>query len=122
MTFDQHIGMQYLEVEGGSGAYVDVEAHHCNPTGNIDGALMISIADNISTGAANKAYAEKYGEDKFMVGIDLHATMLSNQMGGRIRGEARPVRVGRRVTVVRTQIVGDDERLLAEVTTTHVPT
>ena len=122
MTFDQHIGMQYLEVEGGSGAYVDIESHHCNPTGNINGALMISIADNISTGAANKAYAEKYGEDKFMVGIDLHATMLSNQIGGRIRGEAHPVRVGRRVTVVRTQIVGDNEKLLAEVTTTHVPT
>ena len=122
MTFDQHIGMQYLEVEGGSGAFVDIEPHHCNPTGNINGALMISVADNISTGAANRAYAEKYGEEKFMVGIDLHATMLSNQLGGRIRGEAKPVRVGRRVTVVRTQIIGDGEKLLAEVTTTHVPT
>ena len=33
-----------------------------------------------------------------------------------------PVRVGRRITVIRTEVRGDDDRLLAEVTTTHVPT
>ena len=57
-----------------------------------------------------------------MVGVDLHATMLSNQQGGQIRAISQPVRVGRRVTVVRTQVFGDSDKLLAEVTTTHVPT
>ena len=56
-----------------------------------------------------------------MVGIDLHAVMLANQQGGTVRAVSTPVRVGRRITVVRTQIWGDGERLLAEVTTTHVP-
>ena len=49
------------------------------------------------------------------------AVMLSNQLGGTIFGESEPVRVGRRVTVIRTRITGDNGRLLAEVTTTHVP-
>ena len=83
---------------------------------------QIALADNLSTGAANTAYFEKYGERRFMVGVDLHAVMLTNQIGGTIRGDARVIRVGRRVTVVRTEVRGTDDRLLAEVTTTHVPT
>jgi 1,4-dihydroxy-2-naphthoyl-CoA hydrolase len=122
MTFDQYIGMQRVDDGEPSGAQIRIEAHHCNPTGNINGGVIISLADNISTGAANRAYEEKTGERKFLVGVDLHAVMLANQQGGTIRGIARPVRVGRRITVVRTQVWGDDDRLLAEVTTTHVPT
>ena len=56
-----------------------------------------------------------------MVGIDLHASMLSNQVGGTLVARGEAVRVGRRVTVIRTTISGDDGKLLADVTTTHVP-
>ena len=118
MTFDQYIGMEHHD----AGAKITIQPHHCNPTGNINGGVIISLADNISTGAANRAYLEKTGEQKFMVGVDLHAVMLANQHGGTIRATATPVRVGRRVTVIRTQVWGDDDKLLAEVTTTHVPT
>ncbi len=122
MTFDQYIGMQHADQDGDVSARIEIEAHHCNPTGNINGGVIISLADNISTGAANRAYESKTGERKFLVGVDLHAVMLANQQGGTIRGVAVPVRVGRRITVIRTQVWGDDDRLLAEVTTTHVPT
>jgi uncharacterized protein (TIGR00369 family) len=121
MTFDEYIGMVHSD---GSGvrAHIDIELHHCNPTGNINGGVIISLADNLSTGAANRAYETKFGERKFLVGVDLHAVMLANQQFGTIRGVSTPVRIGRRITVVRTQIWGDEDRLLAEVTTTHVPT
>jgi uncharacterized protein (TIGR00369 family) len=121
MTFDEYIGMQFT---GGDQyvAVVHIEPHHCNPTGNINGGVFLSMADNLSTGAANQAYFEKTGERKFMVGVDVHAVMLANQQGGTIRAVALPVRVGRRITVIRTQVWGDDDRLLAEVTTTHVLT
>jgi 1,4-dihydroxy-2-naphthoyl-CoA hydrolase len=132
-TFDRYIGMDYIDYqEDQEGeeiarqvpgqAQIKIEPHHCNPTGNINGGVIISLADNISTGAAGRAYFEKTGEQKFMVGVDLHAVMLSNQQGGTIRGYARPVRVGRRITVIRTEILGEDDKLLAAVTTTHVPT
>jgi len=125
-TFDAFIGMtedpDANVAETHNAARIVIEAHHCNPTGNINGGVIISLADNISTGAANRAYFAKTGENKFMVGVDLHAVMLANQQGGTIRGVARPVRVGRRITVIRTQVLGDNDRLLAEVTTTHVPT
>ena len=122
ITFDRYIGVQYEDTDDGGYAYIDIQPHHCNPTGNINGGVIISIADNLSTGAAGHAYAEKFGEQKFMVGVDLHVVMLANQLGGRIRAVSEPVRVGRRITVVRTRVLGDGDRLLAEVTTTHVPT
>jgi 1,4-dihydroxy-2-naphthoyl-CoA hydrolase len=122
VTFDEFIGMQHEDNDAEVTARILIEPHHCNPTGNINGGVIISLADNISTGAANRAYLSKTGERKFMVGVDLHAVMLANQQGGTIRGVAVPVRVGRRITVIRTQVWGDDEKLLAEVTTTHVPT
>jgi uncharacterized protein (TIGR00369 family) len=120
MTFDEHVGMEFDPQTGG--ATVKIQPHHCNPTGNINGGLILTVADNLATGAANRAYFEKTGERKFLVGVDLHAVMLANQQGGSIRALSTPVRVGRRITVVRTQVWGDEERLLAEITTTHVPT
>ncbi len=121
MTFDEYIGMQFTGGEEET-AVVRIEPHHCNPTGNINGGVLLSMADILSTGAANRAYFEKTGERKFLVGVDLHAVMLANQRGGTVRAVAAPVRVGRRITIIRTQVWGDDDKLLAEVTTTHVPT
>lgn len=119
MTFDEYIGMTYPEENT---AVIDIEPHHCNPTGNINGGVLISIADNISTGAAGRGYLEKTGEDKFLVGVDLHVTMMANQLGGRITARAETIKVGRRIVVVRTEVTGDEDKLLAVVTTTHVPT
>ena len=119
MTFDQYIGSVFsAESETAS---ITIEAHHKNPTGNINGGVIISLADNLATGAANRFYRAKTGEDAFMVGVDLHAVMLSNQMGGTITAKSFLVRAGRRVTVIRTEVRGDENKLLAEVTTTHVP-
>jgi uncharacterized protein (TIGR00369 family) len=125
MTFDQYIGMEH-DLDGEAGEQVSgrirIEAHHCNPTGNVNGGVIISLADNLATGAANRAYFDKTGERAFLVAVDLHAVMLANQQGGTLTATARPVRVGRRITVIRTEVRGDGQRLLAEVTTTHVPT
>ena len=122
MTFDEYIGMQRSDHGlGNVSARVVLQPHHCNPTGNINGGVFLTMADNVATGAAGRAYFEKTGERKFMVGIDLHAVMLANQQGGEVRVVAVPVRVGRRITVIRSQVFGDGDKLLAEVTTTHVP-
>ena len=123
MTFDEYIGMEHGNYEDDDfSSTVRIQEHHLNPTGNINGGVFLTMADNASTGAANRAYFEKTGERKFMVGVDLHAIMLSNQQGGAIRAVAKPVRVGRRITVIRTQILGEGDSVLAEITTTHVPT
>jgi uncharacterized protein (TIGR00369 family) len=98
------------------------QAHHLNPTGAIHGGALISLADNVATWMAGQAQAGGPNEGKFMSGIDLHATFLSNQLGGTVTATARVVRAGRRVTVIRTQVTGDNDKLLLELTTTHIPT
>jgi 1,4-dihydroxy-2-naphthoyl-CoA hydrolase len=123
ITFDQFVGMRFDDTEPGTPrtAHLHIEPHHCNPTGAINGGVILSLADNLATGAAGHAYFEKTGEQAFMVGVDVHASMLSNQQGGDIHARAHVVRVGRRVTVIRTSVTGDGGKLLAEITTTHIP-
>ena len=121
MTFDEYLGMEFSSGQEMHESQIVIRPHHCNPTGNINGGVILSLADNLATGAANAAYHGKTGERRFMVGIDIHASMLANQQGGTIRAVSRPIRVGRRVTVIRTTVYGEAERLLADVTTTHVP-
>lgn len=120
--FGEYLGLRFLEVTVEYvRATVDIETHHQNPTGMIHGGVLVGLADNAATAMANTAHKAIDGDDAFMVGIDLHANLISNQRGGSIHFEARPVRVGRRVAFIRTTVTGDGGRVLAEVTTTHVP-
>jgi 1,4-dihydroxy-2-naphthoyl-CoA hydrolase len=119
MTFDQHIGMSRGDSD--SEAKIETQDHHLNPTGNINGGVLISLADNLATGVANRHWREKTGDQAFLVGVDLHAVMLTNQQGGTIIARSEPVRIGRRIVVIRTQVSGEDNKLLAEITSTHIP-
>jgi 1,4-dihydroxy-2-naphthoyl-CoA hydrolase len=92
-----------------------------NPFGTIHAGAMLWLADVTATVLA---IGDTQIGDKgqgFPLAINLNANLLGNQRGGVIRAEARFVRKGKRVTVVRTQVTGDDGKLLAEVTTNHVP-
>ena len=92
-----------------------------NPFGTVQAGAMLWFADVTATVLA--IGTSELGEkgQGFPLAINLNANLLSNQRGGEIFAQARFVRKGKRVTVVRTRVTGDDGRLLAEVTTTHVP-
>jgi 1,4-dihydroxy-2-naphthoyl-CoA hydrolase len=87
-----------------------------NPFGTVQAGAMLWMADVTATIMA-------IGENGkgFPLAVDLHTTLLGNQREGEIRAEARIVRRGKRIIVVRTRVTGDQGRLLAEVTTTHIP-
>lgn len=98
-----------------------VAAGILNPFGTVQAGAMLWLADVTATVLAiGKTQLGEKGQG-FPLAINLNANLLSNQRGGDIQAEARFVRKGKRVTVVRTRVTGDDGRLLAEVTTTHVP-
>ena len=92
-----------------------------NPFGTVQAGAMLWMADVTATVLA--IGSAKLGEkgQGFPLAINVNANLLSNQRGGEILAEARFVKKGKRVTVVRTQVTGDEGRLLAEVTTTHIP-
>ena len=92
-----------------------------NPFGTIHAGAMLWLADVTATVLAigNTQIGEK-GQG-FPLAINLNANLLGNQRGGEVRAEARFVRKGKRVTVVRMLVTGDSGKLLAEVTTNHIP-
>ena len=97
-----------------------VAAGILNPFGTVQAGAMLWLADVTATLLAiGKTRLGEKGQG-FPLAINLNASLLSNQRGGNIRAEARFVRKGKRITVVRTRVSGDNGRLLAEVTTTHV--
>ena len=92
-----------------------------NPFGTVQAGAMLWLADVTATVLAiGSAELGEKGQG-FPLAININANLLGNQRGGEILAEARFVRQGKRVTVVRTRVTGDSGRLLAEVTTTHVP-
>ena len=93
----------------------------CNPFGTVQAGAMLWMADVTATVLA--IGSGEIGEKGrgFPLAINVNANFLGNQREGEIFAEARFVRKGKRVTVVRTRVTGENNRLLAEVTTTHVP-
>jgi 1,4-dihydroxy-2-naphthoyl-CoA hydrolase len=92
-----------------------------NPLGMVHAGAMIWFADVAATRLAiGDAQIGTDGEG-FQLAIDLHAALVGNQRDGELFAEARFVRRGKRVTVVRTRVTGAEGRLLLDMTTTHVP-
>jgi 1,4-dihydroxy-2-naphthoyl-CoA hydrolase len=92
-----------------------------NPLGTVQAGALIWLADvTASTLVVEGKNLDENGKG-FPLAIDIHTALVSNQRKGEIRAEARFVRKGRRVSVVRTRILGANDELLAEVTSTHVP-
>ena len=92
-----------------------------NPFGTVQAGAMIWMADVTATLMA--IGKTEIGEDGsgFPLAVDLHTTLLGNQRDGEIQAKARVVRRGKRVIVIRTRVTGNEGRLLAELTTTHIP-
>jgi uncharacterized protein (TIGR00369 family) len=57
----------------------------------------------------------------FPLAITLNANFISNQKEGTFRAVASFVKKGKKVNVVRTIVYGKKDRLIADVTTNHVP-
>ena len=92
-----------------------------NPFGTVQAGAMLWLADVTATVLALEKTRLRPDGKGFPLAINLNTNLLGNQREGEIKAEARFVRSGKRVTVIRTRVTGSQGRLLAEVTTTHVP-
>ena len=92
-----------------------------NPFGTVQAGAMLWLADVTATVLALGSVEISQDGKGFPLAINLSTSLLGNQREGQIKAEARFVRNGRRVKVVRTRVTGDADRLLADVTTTHIP-
>jgi len=92
-----------------------------NPFGTVHAGAILWLADVTATVLALEKVDLSPDGKGFPLAINLNTNLIGNQREGEIKAEARFVRSGKRVTVIRTRVTGAQGRLLAEVTTTHIP-
>src|SRR3989441_7537848 len=95
-------------------AIVTDVAKHANPMGTIHGGVLCDIAD----AAIGTAHATTLDEDESFTSIDLQINFFRPVWNGRIRAVAKPVNVGRQISRYVCDILRDDDKLVAQVTST----
>ena len=100
---------------------MNVQPGILNPFGTVHAGAMVWFADVCATRLAIGDAKLGEGGAGFQLAIDLHTVLLGNRRDGALTAEARFVRQGKRVSVVRIAVTGPDGRLLMELTSTHVP-
>ena len=91
-----------------------------NPHGIAHAGAMLWFADVCATVLASSG-ATPAGGTGFPLAINLNAALLGNQKDGVFRAKSSFVKRGKQLTVVRTTLTGANDRLIADVTTSHVP-
>lgn len=92
-----------------------------NPFGVAHAGAILWFADVCATMLAFGKPDIVPGESGFPLAINLNAALLGNQKQGVFTATSTFVKKGRTLTVVRTAVTGESGRLIAEVTTSHIP-
>lgn len=101
--------------------HMPVQAGILNPFGTVHAGATLWFADVCATVLAFGGSEMQPGQAGFPLAINLNAQLLGNQKDGLFTATAQFVKKGKRLSVVRTTVTGADGRLIAEVTTSHVP-
>ena len=91
-----------------------------NPYGVVQAGAMKWLADVAASALTVEGQPIGTDGEGFPRAIEIHTAMVSNRRDGEIKAEARFVRRGKNVLVVRTRATGNGGKSLAEVTTTHI--
>jgi 1,4-dihydroxy-2-naphthoyl-CoA hydrolase len=101
-------------------AQMPITAGIRNPFGVAHAGAMLWFADVTATVLVKGPVETTPGMKGFPLAISLNANFLGNQAGGTFRATATFVKRGKTVSVVRTTVTGADDKLIADVTTSHV--
>jgi uncharacterized protein (TIGR00369 family) len=110
------LGFRLIEVGPGTATMellADTEIHG-NPMGTIHGGVLCDIAD----AAIGTAHATSLEEGESFTSIDLQINFFRPAWNGRVRAVAKPVNVGRQISRYVCDILRDDDKLVAQVTST----
>jgi uncharacterized protein (TIGR00369 family) len=110
------LGFRLIEVGPGT-ATMELMANtevHANPMGTIHGGVLCDIAD----AAIGTAHATGLQEDESFTSIDLQINFFRPVWKGRIRAVAKAVNVGRQISRYICDVLRDDDKLVAQVSST----
>jgi len=109
------IGFEARDVaDGHATVTLSAGTQHANPMGTIHGGVLCDIAD----AAIGTAHATSLEEDESFTSIDLQINFFRPVWNGRIRAVAKPVNVGRQISRYVCDILRDDDKLVAQVSST----
>jgi 1,4-dihydroxy-2-naphthoyl-CoA hydrolase len=91
-----------------------------NPFGVVHAGAMLWLADVTATILVMGPEQASEGMKGFPLAISLNANFLGNQKEGSFKAVSSYVKRGRTVSVVRTAVYGAGDRVVADVTTSHV--
>jgi len=91
-----------------------------NPFGVVHAGAMLWLADVTASILVMDSDQPTEGMKGFPLAISLNANFLGNQREGSFKAVSTYVKRGRTVSVVRTAVCGDGDRIIADVTTSHV--
>lgn len=110
------LGFKLIEV-GTRTATIEILADtqkHANPMGTLHGGVLCDVAD----AAIGTAHAASLEEGESFTSIDLQINFFRPVWNGRIRAVAKPVNVGRQISRYVCDILRDDDKLVAQVSST----
>jgi 1,4-dihydroxy-2-naphthoyl-CoA hydrolase len=91
-----------------------------NPFGVVHAGAILWFADVTATSLAMGSTEFSEGMAGFPLAITLNANFVSNQKEGKLKAVASFVKKGKTVSFVRTTVFGENDKLISDVTTTHV--
>lgn len=93
-----------------------------NPYGVVNAGAILWFADVTATILVmGPSSLPTEGMAGFPLAITLNANFVSNQKEGTFKAVSTFVKKGKTVNIVRTIVLGENDRLIADVTTNHVP-
>lgn len=99
-----------------------VQSGILNPFGIAHAGAMLWFADVCATLLANGGSSRiEPGGAGFPLGVGLNASIVGNQKDGVFKATSVFIKRGRQLSIVRTTITGAEGRLIADVTTSHIP-
>lgn len=91
-----------------------------NPFGVVHAGAILWFADVNATRLVMGPVEAAAGMKGFPLAINLSANFIGNQTEGTFKAVSSFVKRGRTVSVVRTLVYGEEDKLIADVTTNHV--
>jgi len=91
-----------------------------NPFGVVHAGAILWFADVTATMLALGSLNASEGMSGFPLAINLNANFMSNQKAGQLRAVASFVKKAKTVSVVRTTVYGENAKLIADVSTSHL--
>jgi 1,4-dihydroxy-2-naphthoyl-CoA hydrolase len=91
-----------------------------NPFGTVHAGAIIWFADVTATVLVLEDVEVVEGMKGFPLAINLNANLIGNGKEGNFLSQAKYVKRGKAVSIVRTTVTDQKGRLIAEITTSHV--